>query len=68
MTDLNNNSELSTDELSNVSGGDLLFGSQQMSMINLQSFVSERSTFIQLAANMSSTNGGVFGVIGKIKG
>jgi bacteriocin-like protein len=70
MTNLNNNTrELSIDELSNVSGGELLSGSQQMSMINLQSFVSERSTMVQLTTNiMNSTDNGINGVIGKIKG
>jgi bacteriocin-like protein len=70
MTNLNNNTrELSIDELSNVSGGDLLSGSQQMSMMNLHSVASEWSTMVQLTTNtMNSTDNGMNGVIGKIKG
>jgi bacteriocin-like protein len=70
MTNLNNNTrELSIDELSNVSGGDLLSGCQQMSMMNLHSVASEWSTMVQLTTNtMNSTDNGMNGVIGKIKG
>ncbi len=68
MTDLNDKtSELSIDELSNVSGGDLLSGSD-MSLMNLQSAISKRSVIVQLTTDILSSNGGMMGVIDKIKG
>ena len=68
MTDLNDKTcELSIDELSNVSGGDLLSGSD-MSLMNLQSAISKRSVIVQLTTDILSSNGGMMGVIGKLKG
>ena len=51
MTKLDNVRELSIYELNNVSGGDLGSGSQ-MSMLELQSLVSQRQNAVQLATGI----------------
>jgi hypothetical protein len=51
MTKLSSIHELSIDELNNASGGDLGSGSQ-MSMLELQSLVSQRQNAVQLATGI----------------
>jgi hypothetical protein len=51
MTKLSSIHELSIDELNHASGGDLGSGSQ-MSMLELQSLVSQRQNAVQLATGI----------------
>jgi hypothetical protein len=59
---------LNEKDLDAVCGG-IISGNNQMSMLNLQSLVSQRSTLIQLVTNMmQSTNDTAKTIAGNMKG